>query len=103
MLDPGASLHLNATQPIIEFACAKGTLSAPLFGSGAFDIAGVYQQERGGPERIEIPAAASQPARFTGRVEGDRISLRVQLENGQVIAQHELRRGERPRLVKCRM
>ncbi len=73
-----ASLTLTEVGGTIACDCAHGGLAAPVVpdGEGAFDVGGVHVREHGGPIRIgEIPD--SLPARYVGRVRGDRMTLRA--------------------------
>jgi hypothetical protein len=56
-------------------------------------------REHGGPVRVgEVPD--SVPARYVGRVDGDRMTLRV-LVGRDTLGPFELRRGAEPQLFKC--
>jgi hypothetical protein len=96
-----ASLTLNDTEGSIEYDCAHGALRSPvrLDAEGRFAVGGVHVREHGGPVRIgEVPD--SLPARYLGRVSGDRMTLRV-LVGTDTLGPFELRRGAEPRLFKC--
>jgi hypothetical protein len=97
----GVVMRISTRGPELEFGCAMATLDSPLPAQGPFDIAGTYVERRPGPERIDIAAPAPKPARFVGRVESDRINVRVILASDEVAAEHQLERGRSPRLVKC--
>lgn len=88
----------------IEFDCAHGTLDAALEtdARGRFDVRGSFVRERGGPVRLnEKPD--STPARYSGSVAGDEMTLTVTLENSdESVGTFTLRRGSEGRLRKCR-
>lgn len=96
-----AALTLTDTGGSIEYDCAHGALRSPVRpdAAGRFAIDGVHVREHGGPVRIgEVPD--SLPARYLGRVSGDRMTLRV-LVGPDTLGPFELRRGAEPRLVRC--
>jgi hypothetical protein len=96
-----AALTLTDIGGSIEYDCAHGALGAPVRpdAAGRFTVDGVHVREHGGPVRIgEVPD--SVPARYLGRVSGDRMTLRV-LVGADTLGPFELRRGAEPRLVRC--
>lgn len=96
-----AALTLTDTGGSIEYDCAHGGFRSPLRpdAAGRFAVDGVHVREHGGPVRMgEIPD--SVPARYLGRVNGDRMTLRV-LVGADTLGPFELRRGAEPRLFKC--
>lgn len=98
---PHAALTLTDTGGSIEYDCASGGLSSPVRpdAAGGFAIDGVHVRGHGGPVRIgEVPD--SVPARYVGRVSGDRMTLRV-LVGADTLGPFELRRGAEARLVRC--
>ena len=98
---PHAALTLSEMGGNIEYDCAHGGLRFPVRpdAAGRFAIDGVHVREHGGPVRVgEVPD--SLPARYVGRVSGDRMTLRV-LVGPDTLGPFELRRGAEPRLFKC--
>ncbi len=96
-----AALTLTDSGGAIEYDCAHGGLGAPvrLDRAGRFEIAGVHVREHGGPIRVgEVPD--SLPARYSGHVRGNRMTLRV-LVGADTLGPFELRRGAEPQLFKC--
>jgi hypothetical protein len=96
-----AALTLTDTGGSIEYDCAHGALRSPVRpdAGGRFAIDGVHVREHGGPVRIgEVPD--SLPARYVGRVSGNRMTLSV-LVGPDTLGPFELRRGAEPRLFKC--
>jgi hypothetical protein len=102
----GAHLRVNVTgeSTLLEFDCAHGEISAPfaLDAEGRFDLARTFTREGPGPIRIGREPTA-QPARYTGHVEGERLTLSVTLEGAdQPLGEYVLTRGTVGRVVKCR-
>jgi len=96
-------LEVNETGARLEFDCAHGSVASPITLDGRlhFDFEGVYVSERGGPERPgQTPD--THTARYTGRVEGDKMFLSVALKHlNQNLGTYTLTRGAEPLLVKC--
>jgi hypothetical protein len=97
-----ALLEIKDTSASIEFDCAHGTLQVPLtLNRGAFDVAGEYVQEHGGPIRSD-ETVDRQPARYTGSVSGNTMTLLVRLTvTGQDRGTFTLTRGATGRVFKC--
>jgi hypothetical protein len=98
------SLDVTSDGARLEFDCANGQINQPVMldGNNAFDVAGVYVQERGGPVRID-EQPNGQPARYSGRVEGQTLTLTITLtDNKQTIGTYTLGHGQNPRIFKCR-
>ena len=97
------ALDLTPAGGTIEYDCAHGGLTQPLRpgARGEFEAIGVLVREHGGPIRVgERPD--SVPARYVGRVTGDRMTLRVYAgSRPDTLGPFELRRGGEPRLFKC--
>jgi hypothetical protein len=86
----------------VEFDCAHGRTSQPmtLNQRGDFDIPGTFAPEHGGPVRMDEPEN-SKPARYSGHVVGDTMTLTVTQEK-EKIGTFTLTRGTQPMLRKCR-
>ena len=88
----------------LEFDCARGQISVPFEtdAGGRFDLPGTYTRQGPGPIRVgRLPSA--RPVRYTGRVEGSKMSLAVRLEEGgRQLGDYALTRGDEGRVVKCR-
>jgi hypothetical protein len=88
----------------VEFDCAHGTLAETLAldAEGRFDVSGTYVREGPGPIRLNrLPSA--RPARYSGRVEGQTMTLSVKFnDNSQALDALTLARGSEGRLWKCR-
>lgn len=102
----GAHLRMNVSgdSASLEFDCAHGEITAPfvLNAEGRFDLPGTYTREGPGPIRIGREPSA-RPARYAGRVEGERMTLSVRLEGSdKPLGQYTLTRGDEGMVVKCR-
>ncbi len=87
----------------IEYDCAHGTISEPLVtdSGGRFDVKGSHTKERGGPVR-EGEHSDGQPARYSGRIDGQAMTLTVTLaERKETVGTFNLTYGKSPRIVKC--
>lgn len=99
----GVVLDVAADRAATDFVCAHGTIDEPLRldRDGRFDVRGTHVNERGGPSR-EGEEARPRPARYLGRVDGDTITLAIELaEPAETLGPYKLTRGATPRLVKC--
>jgi hypothetical protein len=97
------SLSITERGGAFELDCAHGAIDEPLStrADGSFDVRGQFVAERGGPER-EGERPDSHPARLTGRVEGDRMTLRIVLtDSGREVGEFSLERGAGARITKC--
>jgi hypothetical protein len=85
----------------VEFDCAHGKLGRlALDAGGGFDVAGTFTRERGGPVRSD-EEAEELPARYSGKVEGEKMTLRVVAEGVGETLNFTLTRGNAGRLRKC--
>ena len=85
----------------VEFDCARGQIAQPitLDKHGDFEVAGTFTAGHGGPvRRDENPQAA--PARYSGHVDGDAMSLTVS-RGEEKVGSYSLTRGSQPHLTKC--
>lgn len=95
------ALSLTSTGGSVEYDCAHGGLFQPVRpdARGAFEAAGVHVREHGGPIR-EDERPDSIPARYTGTVRGNRMTIRV-FAAADTLGPYQLERGAVPRLLKC--
>ena len=96
-------LDVTADRGRIEYDCAHGDLAGSLAvdRGGRFDVTGTHTPEHGGPVR-EDEKPTSRPARYSGRVEGRRMTLTVTLaDNGDILGTFALTQGVAGRLTKC--
>ncbi|HKQ53569.1 MAG TPA: hypothetical protein VJT74_14430 [Pyrinomonadaceae bacterium] len=87
-----------------EFDCANGATEGPLAPDrdGRFDLKGFFITERGGPLRAGQEEEPKKPARYSGRIKGETMTLSVTLtESGDDIGTFTLTRGADARLTKC--
>jgi hypothetical protein len=94
---PEASAIVTATGAHLEFPCGAGEIAQPLMttSNGEFAIDGTYIRQVG-------PAAIPQPARFSGRVNNQTMTLSVTLSGGsQPIGSFTLTLGIPPSFVRC--
>ena len=98
----GVRLEVGERGAEVEFDCAHGSMGKISPGrNGRFEVRGVFVRERGGPERIG-GEPEGEPARYSGRVEGERMTLRVTLTDSNTDAgTFTLTRGKAGRLRKC--
>jgi hypothetical protein len=102
----GAHVSLDVTPDgaRLEFDCAHGTISEPitLAADNTFAVSGVYVPERGGPVRVD-EAPVNRQARYTGRVEGETMTLTVtRTDQQQAVGTYTLGLGQSPKVFKCR-
>lgn len=96
-------LVLDPSRGRLEYDCASGEIAGPvrLDTSGRFAASGYHQTGIGGPERVgHVPERA--PASYSGRVEGDAMTLLVRIPSlGLEIGPLSLRRNEEPTIMRC--
>jgi hypothetical protein len=100
----GIALAVTNTGAHAEFDCASGDITKPLTvdSNGRLAVDGVFVRERPGPIR-EGEESDRKPARYSGRVDGETMTLMVTLtEANQTIGTYTLRHGAAPRVTKCR-
>jgi hypothetical protein len=99
----GIRLAVEETAVKIEYDCADGEIeqSLKVDEQGNFTANGVHIRQKGGPIREDSPPPR-QPARYQGKISGDKMTLKVTLtENGEVIGTFTLERGKTPRMHRC--
>ena len=94
-------LTISASGAALEFDCAAGQIGQPIAvdKNGNFDMAGTFTPQHGGPIRKDESAPA-QPARYSGHVARDTMTLNV-VRDQQEIGKFTLTRGARPKLTRC--
>lgn len=96
-------LELTSMGGDAEYDCAHGGLQEPitLDARGSFAVRGVHVREHGGPVR-EGERPDSVPARYVGRVDGDRMTMRVLVgARPDTLGPFALKRGAEARVFKC--
>ncbi len=99
----GIRLTVTADGATIEYACADGLIEQTLKidAKGNFVAKGVHIEGRGGPIRID-DEPTRRPARYSGRIAGEEMTLTVTLtESGKSVGEFVLRRGQVPHLRRC--
>ncbi len=97
-------IEFNDGEARVEFDCAHGTITDPLKtdSEGRFVLNGTYVREGPGPIRLNVPRV-SQPARYSGTIKGEQMSLSVTLNNtSEDLGTFTLRRGSAGIIRKCR-
>lgn len=97
-------VEIHGASGTIEYDCAHGEMQGPIVmdSKGSFNLLGTHVRERHGPIRRGAPPDA-HPARYTGRVEGDRMTLTVTLTDTQeAVGTYTLVHGQPGRVWKCR-
>lgn len=96
-------LVLGPTGGTLDYDCAAGRIDGPVqpARNGSFVASGTHTPGTGGPERVG-EVRPSWPARYSGSVGGDWMTLRVDVsDRGIVIGPYRLRRGAEPMLMRC--
>ncbi len=96
-------LVLTPSGGTLDYDCADGRIVEPLIKArdGQFQGSGWHRPGHGGPVR-EGEVLPTWPARYSGSVRGDWMTLRVDVpERGIVIGPYRLRRGAEPILMRC--
>ena len=87
----------------INYPCARGSIKGPLTldANGNFDLSGMHITEHPGPVRND-ETGNSHPARYTGKVTGDQITIRVTLtDTKEDVGTFTLTYGHGSRVPKC--
>lgn len=85
------------------YDCAAGIIDGPLTtdAAGRFTATGTHTPGQGGPDRIDY-TPPSHPARYSGTVRGDTMTLIVDVAAIDArIGPYALRRGVQPQLLRC--
>ena len=96
-------LELGAAGGRLDYDCAAGTIDGPALrdAGGRFSAAGTHTPGTGGPVQVGV-VPPSYPARYSGRVAGDIMTLTVDVAGiGVRIGPYSLRRGAEPVLMRC--
>jgi hypothetical protein len=97
------SLTATAKGGTLEYDCAHGTVDAAitLDSTSRFDVRGRHYVERPGPRR-EGDDESGRPARYAGRVDGDKMEITITLtDTGDPIGTFSLEFGKSRRIRKC--
>jgi hypothetical protein len=97
----GVRLEVKENGADVEFDCGHGTMPRLVAdAAGNFDVRGTYVAEHGGPVRHD-EQPGSRPARYSGRVEGSTMTMRVTVEGHDEPLEYTLAHGRGARLHKC--
>jgi hypothetical protein len=100
----GINLVVVENGAIIEYDCANGEITQKLMinEQGGFSVNGVYIRRYPGALRVKFPPKR-QPARYEGKISGDKMTLKVTLtETGETLEEVVLERGKIARIHGCR-
>jgi len=87
----------------MEYDCATGFITEPIRPSpdGGISVTGTHTPGHGGPVRID-EVLPQRPARYTGRVDGEHLTLTVVMTDSNVtVGTFELYHGRSARVFKC--
>jgi hypothetical protein len=99
----GVNLVVAENGATIEYDCASGEITQKLMidERGGFRVDGVYTRRYPGALRVKF-LPKPQPARYEGKISGNKMTLRVTLtETGKALEEVVLERGKSARLHKC--
>jgi hypothetical protein len=99
----GIVVEVTDTGATVEYDCAHGTIERLEVGrDGGFEAQGTHTPESLGPTRAGAEPV-TRPARYTGRISGDTMTLTVTLADTiEKVGNFSLGRGQRTRIVKCK-
>lgn len=103
----GEHIRLQVTEKgaEIEYDCARGTIEQPIVlnSQGRFDVTGRHTAQHAGPIRRDEEESGGRPARYTGKISDDTMTLSVTLtDKSESIGTFTLTRGSAGRVFKCR-
>lgn len=96
-------LVANASGASVQLDCAHGAIEGRLAlgPGGAFDLAGDFVREHGGPIR-KNEVEDRRPARYTGRISGKTMTITVEVPGEAALGPFTLELGDPGRIVRCR-
>lgn len=94
-------LVITVSGATVEYDCAEGEILEPIrLTGGKFNVLGLHYLGMGGP--IGVDRVHPRPARFEGRVDGDRMNMTVTLtDTKEQVGTFALVRGASPHVFKC--
>ena len=95
-------LKLGGSSGVLDYDCAAGTIDGPLLprADGTFEVHGRHTPGTGGPER-EGEVRPSFRTRYSGVVQGRRMTLEARVENGVLLGPFTLVKGAEPIIFRC--
>ena len=99
---PHAGIEFQGGLADVQFDCASGTIDEPITAAagGKFLAKGTYRAGAPGPIRVG-QIFKSQPARYSGEVVKQTMTLNVALEDGTTLGPFALTEGATPQLTRC--
>lgn len=97
-----ARLALSATGGTIDYDCGSGTIKGPLRldAKGRFKANGTHDEFSAGPTPADA-APHARPAAYSGSLNGDTLTLVVQVAGESRPRTLNLVRGKRIKLIRC--
>ena len=98
----GISMEVSERGASIDYDCAHGTVGEAMMldGSGLFEARGVHVREHPGP--VREGESNGRPAVYSGKVDGDTMTLTVKLAGAdEIVGTYTLVHGKRGRIRKC--
>ncbi|HET7816461.1 MAG TPA: hypothetical protein VFK58_02665 [Sphingomicrobium sp.] len=98
----GIGLMLEGGLGRVEYDCASGTIDSAIIPGpdGRFSATGTHVPGQGGPVRVG-QIFVSHRATYAGEARDGRMTLRVAVENGDVLGPFTLVEGAEPQLLRC--
>jgi hypothetical protein len=99
---PQIGMAVTSASAEINYPCAHGSIKGPLTldRNGNFDLTGTHISEHPGP--VRLGEDNSHPARYTGKVTGDQITIKVTLtDTKEEIGTFTLTYGRGGRVPRC--
>ena len=99
---PHAGITLEGGLGQVQFDCASGTIDKAIIPGpdGRFSVTGTYIEGQGGPIRVG-QIFKSQRATYAGEIVAQQMTLRVALEDGNVLGPFTLTENAEPQLTRC--
>lgn len=94
-------LTVDAQGARLMLDCASGSINTPLVldAHGAFTANGTFETQQAGPQQADESGAA--PARFSGSIKGDLMTLTIQAGAKAPAQVFKLHKGVNIKLVRC--
>ncbi len=94
-------LVVGSASAQLDFDCAHGSIPGPIpLQDGAFDIAGVFVPEHGGPI-VQGEVLPEYAAHYRGTTDGKRMTLTIEAEGLGNAGTYALDLGRSARITKC--
>ena len=95
------ALELQDGAGRLELDCAHGSITQAIVpaADGTFSVLGTFTRESGGP--VPREGEDVHPARYSGKVSGDRMDLTIAVDGTELADKFVLVKNQSPRIVKC--